>query len=243
MLKPTDLFNPPPIGCVLSLSGKPQGGTNLWDSSPYGNHGTIYGATWVRLPSGLWCLSYDGVDDYVDCGSGNGLKLISSLSLTAWIKKASPWNGSHAHYHQIISKDSIYDNGYGLTVYERSVDTSVKFTIWIRSGDVFTNAEYYLPQAQWSISAFAFFGGVFNDEANELKVYLNGELKATLSEVTITPADTDFPLYIGWSRRKTEVDSNKPFDGLIAKACIYNRALSALEIQNRYNQTKHLFRE
>src|SRR5690606_11402161 len=38
------------------------------DSTANGNHGTIYGATEVDGPLGR-CLSFDGVDDEVQCGN------------------------------------------------------------------------------------------------------------------------------------------------------------------------------
>ena len=62
------IFDPPELGSVLYLTGLPCGGSKIYDRSPYGNHGTITGATWKRLPSGLWYLDLDALDDYVDCG-------------------------------------------------------------------------------------------------------------------------------------------------------------------------------
>ena len=66
------IYDPPSLGTVLYLPGLPGGGSKIYDRSPYGNIGTITGATWVRTPDGLWCLSFDG-DDHVDCGSGASL--------------------------------------------------------------------------------------------------------------------------------------------------------------------------
>src|SRR3990167_10553439 len=40
--------------------------TRYWfDRSRYQNHGTITGATWKRLPSGVWVMSFDGTDDNI----------------------------------------------------------------------------------------------------------------------------------------------------------------------------------
>ena len=79
------IFDPPDIGCVLRMSGRPQGGPVIFDDSPYGNHGTIVGATPVRLPSGLWGLGFDG-DDYVDCGAFTQGKFTSeNFSIGMWI--------------------------------------------------------------------------------------------------------------------------------------------------------------
>ena len=76
----------PPIGCVLDLPGLPGGGNKIYDRSPYGNIGTIIGATWLRTPSGLWVLSFDGSDDYVDCGSGSSLDITGGITVEVWAK-------------------------------------------------------------------------------------------------------------------------------------------------------------
>ncbi len=44
------------------------GVSKIYDRSGYGNHGTIAGATWKVLPSGLPSLSFDNNDDYLGCG-------------------------------------------------------------------------------------------------------------------------------------------------------------------------------
>ena len=48
--KEDSIFNPPQLGCVLSLTGLPGGGNKTYDRSPYGNIGTIIGATWMSCP-------------------------------------------------------------------------------------------------------------------------------------------------------------------------------------------------
>jgi hypothetical protein len=80
------VFNSSELGCVLSLSELPGGGSKIYDRSPYGNIGSITGAAWKRLPSGLWVLSFDGQDDYVDCGDNNSLEFTTGpFTLLAWI--------------------------------------------------------------------------------------------------------------------------------------------------------------
>ncbi len=77
----------PPIGCVLDLPGLPGAGNKIYDRSPYGNHGTITGAVWKRLPSGLWVLNFDGSDDRVDCGDDPSLSPgLGDWSISVWIK-------------------------------------------------------------------------------------------------------------------------------------------------------------
>ena len=81
-------YNYPPAiaGAVLHLPGLPGQGTTLWDGTGNGNNGTITGATWVQLPSGLWGLKFGGVSDYVNCGAGASLDVSTGdLTVMGWV--------------------------------------------------------------------------------------------------------------------------------------------------------------
>jgi len=88
ILRDKILFEPPEIGCVLSLTGLPGGGSRIYDRSPYGNIGTITGATWKRLPSGLWCLSLDGNDDSIGIPNVASLQVTGDMTILAWVNLA-----------------------------------------------------------------------------------------------------------------------------------------------------------
>ncbi len=78
-------YPPAEPGCVLYLPGLPGQGATIWDRSNQGNHGTITGATWRKLPSGLWALSFDG-DDRVTIPLGfTG----TTISFLVWCKSVS----------------------------------------------------------------------------------------------------------------------------------------------------------
>lgn len=79
------LFEPPEIGCALSLMGLPGGGSTIFDGSPYGNQGMITGATWKWTPGGLWCLSFDGADDYASLGAGK-FDALTQCSVELWFR-------------------------------------------------------------------------------------------------------------------------------------------------------------
>jgi hypothetical protein len=83
-----------PNGCVAYYPGLSGGGTTLKDYSGNANNGTITGATWVRLSSGLWVLSFVGSDGVVDCGSGASLDNLGTVSpykfaFGAWVNPTS----------------------------------------------------------------------------------------------------------------------------------------------------------
>jgi len=58
---------------VLHLPMDEGTGSTAGDVSGYGNDGTIYGPTWVTHDDG-YALSFDGEDDYVDCGNPTALQ-------------------------------------------------------------------------------------------------------------------------------------------------------------------------
>lgn len=78
-----------PNDSVLYFPGLHPGGSTIKDYSGQDDDGTITGAIWRRLPSGLWYLDFDG-DDKVEITD----TLVNSLSTTTvgtiilWIKPA-----------------------------------------------------------------------------------------------------------------------------------------------------------
>jgi len=64
---------------------------NALDSSGNGNDGTVNGANYGLSPMG-WALSFDGLDDYVNCGSGDSLKPTQNITIEMWVKPSSTQN-------------------------------------------------------------------------------------------------------------------------------------------------------
>jgi hypothetical protein len=215
------VFEPPELGCVLYLPGLPGGGDKIYDRSPYGNVGTITGAAWEHLPSGLWCLSYDGVDDKTDCGNSASLQLTTALSLEAWVKTSLTSTG------HIISKDD---------------DTNRSFNLFISGSDGKAYGSIFVADAIKQIGAA---GNAINDgdwrhvvftyNKVSLYLYVNTTEADSLSETGNIDNDT-VNLTVG-----INANDASDFSGSIALVRVYNRALSALEIQNHFNQEKHLF--
>ena len=80
------VFSPPDLGGVLYLPGLPGGSNKIYDRSPYGSAGTITGATWKRLPSGLWYLHHDGTDDRIDIdGARSDLATTTAGTWQVWV--------------------------------------------------------------------------------------------------------------------------------------------------------------
>ncbi len=216
------LFAPPALGTVLSLTGLPGGSNKIHDRSPYGNHGTITGATWKRLPSGLWCLSFDGGDDYVDCGNDASLAVTGALTIEAFIKPTAV----NAWYSIVSMYENNTDNGYQFYLH-----TDGKLRFKTELGGISQVSASSLTAGVWQYVAVT-----FNCSADELKFYIDGGLDVTRTEATDLIATTQ-NLHIGKDNRA----GLYYFNGDIGMLRIYNRALSSLEIQNHFDREKRLF--
>jgi hypothetical protein len=192
-------------------------GTILRDSSGNGNDGTIYGATWVDGKSGK-ALSFDGKDDYVDCGTSSTLRPIP-ITIMAWIKTESA-------DETIVGKWPNNDGsgGYSIKVLPNglvqwaTVDTSASAAIYVHANKI-------VNDGFWHHFAVA-------QQGTTARMYIDGELIATGS--ARENFATNEPLRVGIHRRDSRFWT--PFNGLIDEVRIYNRALTAEEIKAHYDE-------
>ncbi len=217
------MFDPPEGNCVLCLTGLPGGSGKIYDRSPYGNTGSITGATWKQLPGGLWYLDYDGSDDYTDCGNGSSLGITGAITVIAWVN-ATAFSG----YPVVVFKttDNSWSAGYGMW--------------W--GGDYmrFFINQYGTNQAKISFTAtgeWHLFGGTYdrNIAASQLNIYQDDGKVGTPDTCTDPITVGARNLQIGWDA------GGSRWHGGIAGVRIYNRALSRLEFQNIYHREKYLF--
>src|SRR4051812_47331231 len=83
-------------------------------SSGGGNHGTLTGGpAWqgpAGRPGGWGSVSFDGSDDYVDCGTGASLGITGDLTIAGWFLTV---DGSRGAIFNHLT-DSSADKGYAL---------------------------------------------------------------------------------------------------------------------------------
>ncbi|MEM4461217.1 MAG: hypothetical protein QXY70_03730, partial [Nanopusillaceae archaeon] len=96
-------LDPAPENLVLYLPFDEGSGNIVYDYSGNNNHGVLYNnLVWTDGMFGR-ALSFDGIDDYVDCGNIPSLTLTGPFSLSAWIK---PMEGTQK---TIIAKGNSTD--------------------------------------------------------------------------------------------------------------------------------------
>jgi len=206
-----------PDGLVLylpMLSGR--GGTVL-DHSGYDNHGTIYGAKWTKEDFG-WALEFDGVDDYVDCGSASSLAFTGQITLAAWVRTTTT-----GYFQRVIGYDTPADPRYLLFIGD--INTG---GFYISDGVTFRAllGNTIITDGKWHHLC-----GVF--DGTEATLFLNGRMDLLPTSATLNNF-TASGCYIGAYSYGTPTDF---YSGSISEVRIYNRGLSDAEIRLLYENT------
>jgi len=179
-------------------------------------------------------LVYDGTDDHVNCGTGASLDLTGAFTLEAWAYTTDVTKISQ----EIINKDGIaadsraynlgfLNNNLRLQIFSQKNSVNNFIMTW---ADQIANNTWYHIIGTWD--------GGLTDASTAL--YINGVSGGTCVETgdfAALQAVTE-ALLIG--ARKASAPEREVF-GRIALPRIYNRALSAPEIQNHFSREKHLF--
>ncbi|MGB9082267.1 MAG: LamG domain-containing protein, partial [Desulfuromonadaceae bacterium] len=199
------------------------------DASVMGNSGTPYnGATFsTNAKIGIEAGSFDGVNDYASFG--NVLNMGSNnFTIAAWINVAEFVTGAGS---KILNKGLTANGtppnaGFGLRIINEGGLNKAKFMVFgIGTGYVVEGSG--LEVGQW-------YHVVGVREGTSIKLYINGVLAATKDTGSLLNTDTNINLAIGALQRQPFSVDGEFFHGLIDEASIYNRALSATDIQSQY---------
>jgi len=182
------------------------------------NNGTLVNGVGYSGDNG-GSLSFDGVDDGVNCGNNSSLNVGNNITANAWF-----YVNSIALYQAILGKVTS-DFGLGWEL----ANSSGTFRTTFRPSGTQINLQI------GSLSVGNWYMGTMTYDNTTARLYLNGvQTGSTTSGGPVTLNSTE-PLTIG--RR---VQGNF-YNGNIAQVSIYNRALTAQEIQQNFIATKSRF--
>ena len=220
-----------PPGSVLCLLGYPGAGATIRDFSGQGNDATRTGATWTRLPSGLWYLDFDGAGNTSTCGVGTNLAVsgLTTFGLGFWLYPRSDGEGNTAR-------------AFSRNIFEvktvNEVGGAVKFEFFVsHDGVASTNA---ITNLRYAINTWHHVFFNYNENADKKgTIYVNEALVALSTDVAGIGAivdDSAQETFIGnW------VGGNRTLDGGIAIVRQCAEYQTADEIANMRNQERHLF--
>ena len=223
------VFHPPMLGCVLFLSGLPGSGNKIYDRGPYGIHGTITGATWKRLPSGLWCLDFDGIDDYVILGTGAN-PTTNDFTILAWI------NANLSHGANFIASNRETSSPYSGFLYYTLATTGV---LNLQLNDQSNYHIINIGKTKVADDTWHYVALVVDRGNNKAHSYIDGALDK--GNVDISAVSGSIGSINELQLATDEAGGGSDGDILITLFQLCNRTLSALEIQNYFNREKNLF--
>jgi len=187
-------------------------GTTAYDSAG-NNDGAIYGATWTTGQVG-GALEFDGFDDYVSCGSGPAITGTVPFTVSAWVKRGIVGRGS------IVAQRSASTNGmYQL---HARADGRAQLQIYNGGYGCVVQSDAMVCDGLWHHVV-----GI-RTNSTDGEIYVDGSLSGTDSG----PARSlsNFPVLIGgW-----DFTSGHTWTGEIDEVMIFNRALSAEEVEQLY---------
>ena len=191
-------------------------GTVAKDSSGSGNDGTVHNATWVDGKYGK-ALSFNGTSDYLEIAHAASLSPTSGISLEAWVKFARNNTMEVILTKSTAGRDVWQD--YALTHEANNIFRGI-FRV---AGNIrVVNSLPHTDINVWHHVVVTFDG-------QSLRMYVNGVLEGTANYAGALGTSTN-PLRVG-----KQVVYN--FQGVIDEVRVYNRALSATEIQASFQQS------
>jgi hypothetical protein len=193
------------------------------DRTPYGNNGTVHGATLTkdRLGRSDSAMSFNGSGAYIDVGKPSILKFQGnqSMSICAW---ANPSTASG--YGRVFAADAGH-GGYGYRLW-LNVDGYWGFSITSAARN--DGALYSANAAQ--LNTWQLVCGMWNGSA--MSIYVNGSIAGT-KDASVGTIDYSSVGDFAIGGRTNQ--STNYFTGDIDDVRIYNRALSQQEIQKLYD--------
>jgi len=207
-------------GLVLYLDAAnarsyPRTGTTWFDRSGNGNNGTLSATSIGYDSANGGSLVFDGTDDYVTLSASSSLGKSINYTTSAWIRY------SGGGYLMIL--DSVdYGVGGGYMMW-----------LYISTPKVLSSFDGQFQTSIGTVPLNTWTNVCISKNNNQLSFYINGSFDVTRTfnfDSNTSSTDVD----IGSSSR----NPGYPFNGNIAQVSIYNRALSAAEIQQNYNALK-----
>lgn len=192
------------------------------DSSGNGNNGTLTnGPVWTSGKFG-GALQLDGIDDYVNIPVSPSITSLSNITLSVWLKPNQKEingifgciNGENSSSDSFIFVDNVGS--------ER-ISSSIRINNTVNTRTINTT----VGSGSWNHLVYSYDG-------NSEKIYWNGIEVGSFLKTGLLHNNTECGLYLG----RTSTVGNY-FTGLLDEVRIYNRAISAEEVLNIYNNNAY----
>jgi hypothetical protein len=202
-------------GLVAAYNFNEGSGSTLSDRTGNGHNGTITGATWNTQGRFGGALAFNGSNQWVTVSPTSALNLTTGMTLEAWIYPTVN-NG----VRDIVIKEGASVDIYNL--YARNWRGRMESNVFVGGNNRTAESSGAPPVNTWTHVAGTYDG-------TTLRLFVNGAQVASAAVSGSIPTSTG-PLRIGGNSLWGEY-----FQGRIDEIRIYNRALTAVEIQTDMN--------
>jgi len=194
-------------------------GIIAYDSSGNGNDGTLEGdPQWVAGKI-TGALQFNGTDDYVEVPDSPSLDITDAITIVAWVSREV----DSGNWERIVAKSdsTLYDywlqitNGDSIGGGFLDIGGTAHNSLDLATG-------ISIPLNQWTHLAYVYDG-------TYAKGYVNGRLDKSDDIGSFKIRTSTRPLWVG------RLQTSYNFDGLIDEVRIYDRALSADQVQGLFN--------
>lgn len=210
-------------GITQSYSGSGTVWTNINGLGPKNNGTLVNGPTFSTDGGGS--IVFDGVDDYVNCGSANQILSNTYFTMECWMKSSDNGEGSGSQGTFIGTR---VGRNASLARFGGS-NTAAFFWDTITEGNLNLNSNTVVFNGEWHHIVGTFDNGLGS-------IYVDGEFKNSASSTSpIDLSATAFGIGVDPS------NLTRTFYGKVSIGRVYNRALSSSEILQNYNAQKGRF--
>ncbi len=244
MLYTSDIDWQEPInrGCPLNdglvswyLAGPAQGRSTVWRDLNGRNHGTFFAdtapaPTWVPgtgRPGGFGALAFDGDEDYVNLGSNPYTEITAPITITAWIYMMMDTTS----YTGIVVRTSVYNEANSMFAFYLGSGGNSRKLQFIMGGPpvpIITDTNLIVPEDKWTFVAIS--------ATTSQTIFARDQFIQSLDGIEGSPPYSGDVATIGaWYNAGNPAG---PFKGQIDDVRIFNRALSATELQQLYHESR-----
>jgi hypothetical protein len=178
------------------------------------NNATLSNGTTYATGQVQQAFSFDGVDDRAQVADSESLKFTASMTIEGWV---------------LVRGHSPTLPGYILA---RGDDRSSSYTLGI---DANGNLTFWGLSAPVPLGQLLHVAATLDDATGSMTLYENGAVVAQMVTADRPLGDLDPALHPGIGIGNSNSSFNLPFNGLIDELSVYNRALTAAEVQGIYS--------
>jgi len=221
------------INQVLNLLMYRGAGGIVKDYSGNDNDGEFQGnPQWSDKDIASWALSFDGVGDWLKVPDSPDFTMDAGFTLLGWIVL----NAVEDEWECIVGNGGPWqDVGYSLTHSIAGNDYKLRFETCYEAGTS------YSVDSTTSLDATDtpyFCGGVYDDEVDEMRVFVDGERENTLSQ-SLGTIDSPSDVGIAWGPWPDY--GGGYLNARVYMVFIYSRALPDSGVKSMYEATKPLY--